>query len=99
MFTIDIFSRYKVVETILDCYKTYDSDADDWFKNDSYVNDYELNAIDLINKINQKLNLSELCDFNINTSVDNHLKLEIHTFNPSDGTGTDYIYIIERLVE
>ena len=44
MFTIDIFSRYKVVETILDCYKTYDSDADDWFKNDSYVNDYELNA-------------------------------------------------------
>ena len=41
----------------------------------------------------------ELCDFKINTTIDNHLKLEIKTFNPSDGTGTDYIYIIKRVLE
>ena len=101
MFSIDIYSEYKVVETILDSYKSYDSDDDDWFKHDSYVNEYTLNAIELINKINQKLNLflSELCDFNINTTIDKHLKLEIQTFNPSDGTGTDYIYIIKKVVE
>lgn len=101
MFSIDIFSEYEIVETINDCYKSYDSDADDWFKHDSYVNEYTLNAIDLINHINQKLNvnLSELCDFKINTTIDNHLKLEIQTFNPSDGTGTDYIYIIKRVLK
>lgn len=101
MFSIDIFSEYEVVETINDCYKSYDSDADDWFKHDSYVNEYTLNAIDLINHITQKLNvnLSELCDFKINTTIDNYLKLEIQTFNPSDGTGTDYIYIIKRVLE
>ena len=101
MFNIDVFSEYEVVETINECYKSYDSDADVWFKHDSYVNEYTLNAIDLINHINQKLNvnLSELCNFKINTTIDNHLKLEIQTFNPSDGTGTDYIYIIKKLNE
>ena len=101
MFSIDIYSEYEVVETILHNYKSYDSDADDWFKHDSYVNEYTLNAINLINKINQILNtnLSELCDFKINTTIDNHLKLEIQTFNPSDETGTDYIYIIKKLNE
>ena len=105
MFNINIYQKYKVLEIIKDCYKSYDSCADDWFKNDQYTNEYELNGVDLINKINQKLTMVDFNDFQINNEgnvIDgvcfNTLILIINTFEPSDGTGTEYKYYIREII-
>ena len=106
MFNINIYQKYNVLEIIKDCYKSYDSCADDWFKIDEYTNEYELNGIDLINKINQKLTMQDFSDFQINNEGNvingecfNTLILIINTFNPSDGTGTEFKYYIRELKE
>ena len=106
MFNINIYQKYKVLEIIKDCYKSYDSCDDNWFKDDEYTNEYELNGIDLINKINQKLTMQDFSDFQINNEGNvingecfNTLILIINTFNPSDGTGTEFKYYIRELKE
>ena len=101
MFNINIYQKYKVLEII----KDYDSCDDNWFKNDQYTNEYELNGVDLINKISQKLTMADFNDFQINNEgnvIDgvcfNTLILIINTLEPSDGTGTEYKYYIRELI-
>jgi hypothetical protein len=91
---IDIYTTYKVIEKIKDTYKSYDSDADDWFKTDYYMNEFELDGLTLINKIIEKM---EYDFMSITFDVDNNtFKIKVETFNHNDGTGCDYEYYIQK---
>lgn len=104
MFNINIYQTYKISEIIKPCYKSYDSDDDNWFKNDEYSDEYELNGVNLINKIVKKLTMKDFSDCEINNTlnvvdkkVQEILNLRISIFNPMDGTGTEYIYYIKPI--
>ena len=98
MFNINIYTKYFVQQIIDDCYKTYDSCADDWFANENYSKQYEIDGYSLIQMLAQKLALSNFSDFQIDMN-DDDLRLAINTFDPMDGTGTEFIYIIKDIGE
>lgn len=93
---IDVFSRYKVIEIINDTYKSYDSDDDNWFKNDEYKNELELDGIEIINRIIRLLDKPDFIDITISSGIDNHIVIDIQHFDALSGEGTEWRYIIER---
>lgn len=99
MFEIDIYSDYEVVEQINSCYESYDSDADDWFRHDHYVNDYTINGGKLIDMLVKGLKNVDFSDLHINTKIKDNLKIEINTFDPLSGESTEYTYFIKRVSE
>lgn len=97
MNNIDIFTNYKVIEEIKDIYKTYDSDADDYFKTDYYINKYELDGPNLLNKIFEKIKHDDFINITFDTRVKDTFRIKIETFEASDGTGCGYEYFIKKL--
>lgn len=95
MNNIDIFTKYKVVEKIKDTYKSYDSDADDYFKTDYYVNNLEIDGLTLLNKIIEKTKY-DFINITFDTNVKDTLRIMIETFNANDGTGCNFEYFIEK---
>jgi hypothetical protein len=94
---INIYSKYKVTSLINTNYRSYDSDADDYWKEDNYVNNLEIDGGSLINEIVQRLNDDYVQDINITILQKGGIKIEINTFDPSNGEGDDFVYIIRRL--
>ena len=99
MFNINIYSKYIVVENIITNYKSYDSDSEDWWKEDRFVNEYIIDGDKLIEILVGKLIHSDFSDLTVNTSVHDYLKLEINTFDPMNGDGDNYIYYIKEEVD
>lgn len=99
MFNINIYSKYRVVEDITTNYKTYDSDSEDWWKEDRFVNEYIIDGGELKDKLIGKLIGSDFSDLTIITIIKDYLKVEINTFDPMNGDGDNYIYYIKRVSE
>lgn len=94
---INIYSKYKVTKHVRSNYKSYDSDADDFWKEDEFSQELELDGGCLADLIGNTLCLSNFQDISINLLDESTLKLEITRFNPSSGEGDSFTYIIEEM--
>lgn len=94
---INIYSRYKVTRYVHSNYKSYDSDADDFWKEDKFVEELELDGGRVADLIGTTLCLSDFQDISIDLLDESTLKLEITRFNPSSGEGDDFTYIIKEM--
>lgn len=90
---IDIYSKYKVTRYVHSNYKSYDSDADDFWKEDKFFEELELDGGKLIEVIAQELKSSYLQDIFIDLLEIGTMKIIINTFDPSSGEGDMFIYI------
>lgn len=96
---INIYSKYKVTRYVHSNYKSYDSDADDFWKEDKSVEELELDGGKVIEVIAQELKSSYLQDVSIDLLEINTIKVQINTFDPSSGEGDDFTYIIREMRE
>lgn len=94
---ISIYSKYEVTKYVKSTYKSYDSDADDYFKTDKFRDFTEMDGGSLTNFISKKLNDSYFQDVSIYVINPTRIRLDITHFNPSDGEGDNIIYIIQEL--
>ena len=94
---INIYSRYKVTRYVHSNYNSYDSDADDFWKEDKFVEELELDGGRVADLIGTTLCLSDFQDISIDLLDESTLKLEITRFNPSSGEGDDFTYIIKEM--
>lgn len=94
---IDIYSKYKVTRYVHSNYKSYDSDADDFWKEDKFVEELELDGERIADLIGTTLCLSDFQDISIDLLDKDTLKLEITRFNPSSGEGDMFKYIIREM--
>ena len=94
---IDIYSKYQVKESINACYKSYDSDADDFFKKDTWGNEYEICGGKLIDMLIKRISDIHFSDITIKP-IENELSIIINTFDPLNGDGDEYVYIIKRMI-
>lgn len=94
---INIYSKYKATLLINTSYKSYDSDAEDYWKEDKYINDLELDGGSLINKIVKSLDSKYFLDVDIIEFPEGTLRIKIRTFDPTHGDGDEIIYIIREL--
>lgn len=99
MFNINIYSNYKVTKEVNSSYKSYDSDSDDWFKNDTFDMEMVLTGAELIENISKLLLDKDFSDFNITISSSISMELLINHFDPTDGTGAEYKYSIEYVAD
>lgn len=96
---INIYSKYKVTRYVHSNYKSYDSDADDFWKEDRFSQELELDGGKVIEMIAQELNSSYFQDVFIDLLEINTIKVQINTFDPSSGEGDDFTYIIKEMRE
>lgn len=96
---IDIYSKYKVTRYVHSNYKSYDSDSDDFWKEDKFVEELELDGGKLIEVIAQELKSSYLQDVFIDLLEMGTMKIIINTFDPSSGEGDMFKYIIREMRE
>lgn len=96
---INIYNKYRVTRYVRSNYKSYDSDADDFWKEDNFSEELELDGGKVIDVITQELNASYLQDISIDLLEINTIKVQINTFDPSSGTGDDFTYIIREMRE
>lgn len=82
---INIYSKYRVTKHVRSNYKSYDSDADDFWKEDSSVQELELDGGRIADLIGNTLCLSDFQDISIDLLDKDTLKLKITRFNPSNG--------------
>lgn len=94
---INIYNKYRVTRYVRSNYKSYDSDADDFWKEDNFSEELELDGGKVIDVITQELNASYLQDISINLLDIGAMKVEINTFDPSSGEGDNFAYIIREL--
>lgn len=94
---INIYSKYKVARYVHSNYKSYDSIADDFWKEDKFVEELELDGGKVIEVIAQELKSSYLQDVSIDLLEINTIKVQINTFDPSSGEGDDFTYIIKEM--
>lgn len=96
---INIYSKYKVTKHVRSNYKSYDSDDDDFWKEDEFSQELELDGGKVIEVITQELNSSYFQDVSIDLLEINTIKVQINTFDPSSGEGDDFTYIIKEMRE
>lgn len=94
---IDIYSKYKVTRYVHSNYRSYDSDADDFWKEDKFVEELELDGGKVIAVIAQESNSSYFQDVFIDLLEINTIKVQINTFDPSSGEGDSFAYIIREM--
>ena len=94
---INIYSKYRVTKHIRSNYKSYDSDADDFWKEDKFSQELELDGGKVIEMIAQELKSSYFQDVSIDLLEINTIKIQINTFDPSSGEGDDFTYIIKEM--
>lgn len=94
---INIYSKYKVTRYVRSNYKSYDSIADDFWKEDKFVEELELDGGRVADLIGTTLCLSDFQDISIDLLDESTLKLEITRFNPSSGEGDSFTYIIREM--
>lgn len=94
---INIYSKYKVTRYVHSNYKSYDSDADDFWKEDNFFEELELDGGKVIEVIAQELKSSYLQDVFIDLLEMGAMKVEINTFNPLSGEGDMFKYIIKEM--
>lgn len=94
---INIYSKYKVTRYVHSNYKSYDSNADDFWKEDKFVKELELDGGKVIEIIAQELKSSYLQDVSIDLLEMGAIKIIINTFDPSSGEGDMFEYIIREM--
>lgn len=94
---INIYSKYRVTRHVHSNYKSYDSDADDFWKEDKFSEELELDGGHVADLIGNTLCLSNFQDISIDLLDKDTLKLEITRFNPSNGEGDTVICIIREM--
>ena len=94
---INIYSKYRVTKHVRSNYKSYDSDADDFWKEDNFSEELELDGGKVIELIAQKLNESYFQDVFIDLLEIGTMKVKINIFNPSSGEGDEFTYIIREM--
>lgn len=94
---INIYSKYKVTRYARSTYKSYDSDADDFWKDDNFSEELELFGGRVADLIGTTLCLSDFQDITIDLLDKGTLKLEINRFNPSSGEGDTVICTIREM--
>ena len=96
---INIYSKYKVTKHVHSNYKSYDSDDDDFWKEDEFSQELELDGGCLANLIGNTLCLSNFQDISINLLDKDTLKLKITRFDPLNGEGNTVICTIKEVKE
>ena len=96
---INIYSKYRVTRHVRSTYKSYDSDADDFWKEDKFVEELELDGGKVIELVAQKLNESYFQDVFIDLLEIGTMKVKITIFDPSSGEGDEFTYIIREMKE
>ena len=94
---INIYSKYRVTKHVRSNYKSYDSDADDFWKEDNFSEELELDGGKVIELIAQKLNESYFQDVFIDLLEIGTMEVKINIFNPSSGEGDEFTYIIREI--
>lgn len=94
---INIYSKYRVTKHVRSNYKSYDSDADDFWKEDNFSEELELDGGKVIELIAQKLNESYFQDVFIDLLEIDAMKVKINIFDPSSGEGDESTYIIREM--
>ena len=94
---INIYSKYKVTKHVRSNYKSYDSDADDFWKEDNFSEELELDGGKVIEMIAQELNSSYFQDVFIDLLEIGSMKVKINIFNSSSGEGDEFTYIIREI--
>lgn len=94
---INIYSKYRVTKHVHSNYKSYDSDADDFWKEDNFSEELELDGGKVIELIAQKLNESYFQDVFIDLLEIGTMKVKINIFDPSSGEGDEFTYIIREI--
>ena len=96
---INIYGKYKIIRHVRSNYKSYDSDADDFWKEDNFSEELELDGGRVVELIDNTLRLSDFQDISIDLLDKDTLKLEITRFNPSSGEDGVFKYIIREMGE
>lgn len=96
---INIYSKYKVTRYVCSNYKSYDSDDDDFWKEDKFSEELELDGGRVADLISATLCLSDFQDITIDFLDKGTLKLKINRFNPSNGDGDTVICTISEMKE
>lgn len=96
---INIYSKYKVTRYICSNYKSYDSDGDDFWKEDKFSKELELDGGYIVNLIGTTLCLSDFQDITIDLLDKDTLKLKITRFDPLSGEGDTVICTIREMKE
>lgn len=96
---INIYSKYRVTKHVRSNYKSYDSDADDFWKEDKFFEELELDGGRVADLIGTTLCLPDFQDITIDLLGKDTLKLEITRFDPSNGEGDTVICTIRELKE
>lgn len=94
---INIYGKYRVTKHVRSNYKSYDSDADDFWKEDNFSEELELDGGKVIELIAQKLNESYFQDVFIDLLEIDAMKVKINIFDPSSGEGDESTYIIREM--
>ena len=94
---INIYSKYRVTKHVRSNYKSYDSDADDFWKEDNFSEELELDGWKVIELIAQKLNESYFQDVFIDLLEIGVMKVKINIFDHSSGEGDESTYIIREM--
>lgn len=94
---INIYSNYKVTRYVHSNYKSYDSDADDFWKEDKFSQELELDGRYITDLIGNTLCLSDFQDISIDLLDKDTLKLKITRFNPSNGESDIVMCMIREM--
>lgn len=94
---INIYGKYKITKHVRSNYKSYDSDDDDFWREDEFSQELELDGGHLADLIGNTLCLSDFQDISINLSDKDTLKLKITRFNPSNGESDIVICMIREM--
>lgn len=94
---INIYGKYKITRHVRSNYKSYDSDADDFWKEDNFSEELELDGGRVVDLIDNTLRLSDFQDITIDLLDKGTLKLEIHRFDPSSGEGDTVVCTIREM--
>jgi hypothetical protein len=96
---INIYSKYRVTKHVHSNYRSYDSDADDFWKEDKFSQELELDGGRIADLISNTLRLSDFQDITIDLLDKDTLKLKITRFNPLNGESDIVMCMIREMRE